>query len=431
MVTLEAALVVESSGIERIKLNDVRLDRIDLDVEISQVTLKGYLEFYKESSFEGIRGGLAVGLPAGLSAELNAEFGSYKVSESATFNTANWYNYWYVDGLVTFGETGVTVFAGLQLYGLGGGVYHHMARSSSLPNSAALLPSASASETPAATSTDRPYTPDFTTDLGIKFGALFGAPGGGKTYNFDVLLEAAFSGSRGLTYFGFKGNLRAITDGLEDRDAPIMGYLSIEYHNPASGVSNVQGDIIISVNFLDILTGVGSISNDPGGPILPVPADYTGPRDNLFVQAQFYTNLNTEEEYWYFNMGSPDNRGGLKLGMGEEPLLTFTTYLMVGHEVPSTLPPPSPEFMAIYNEARGDFSPSGGDVSNLIAGQVRETLPTGKGFAIGAAFSMDLSANPIPFYFEIAMAIGFDINMTWLEGRRCIETGNTPGKNNF
>ena len=414
-VTIVGGLETNADGEKKIKIMDVRLDAINLDVSISTVRLKGSLEFYKTDTDKGTRGILAIELPSGIKAELSAEFGARKMPGATTYGSAQWFDYWYVDGIVTFGTTGITVFSGLQLYGLGGGVSHNMTRSGSMPPSSTVQPSTTHATRPSSGLT---YTPSYDIGLGLKFTALFGAPGGGKTYNFDVSLLAEFDRSGGMTMFGFKGNVRVLADNLSDRDVPILGYVSMEYHNPsntADGEEHVEGALFVVVDGFGVIKGAGSIENPP--------ADYTGPRENAFVWASFYASMN--RDYWFYHMGTPDRRGGLKVTIGDMDLVTFTTYLMIGYDIPTTIPPPSDAFMNIYNVASGDFS-GGGDVSSLLAGQARPSLPLGEGFALGAAFSVNLSANPIPFYFELDLAMGFDINLTHSESRTCAEYGHDP-----
>ena len=86
-----------------------------------------------------VRGGITLGINMGqrIGIDINADFGTYKTPTATVFNRPDWYSYFYVDGTV-FLSSGIQIFSGLSLYGLGGGFYHHMEMTSSLPPSTAV-----------------------------------------------------------------------------------------------------------------------------------------------------------------------------------------------------------------------------------------------------------------------------------------------------
>ena len=427
-IIINSAISTENSGIKRFELTGIDLDAIYLDVETSAITLKGSLDFYKENSKKGIRGDLAVSLPAGIAAQFNADFGTFQSSSTAAFNTAQWYSYWYVDGMVTFG--GVPLFSGLNLYGIGGGVYHHMSQASSLPVISSVMTGPMTG--PNAESTTAPpksgvaYQPNFDTNLGLKFKALFGSTNQGKSYNFDVTLEAAFSHSGGLTNMGFKGNARILSEGITATKAPIMGYVDVNYRKPPGGSKTLDGNMLITVDFPGV-EGKGSIS--------PVPPGYTGPTNKRFVQARFYVG----PDKWYYHMGTPDNRGELEMKLADIAAINLSSYLMMGHDIPTSLPPPSAEFLRIFNGGNNEsFEIDGADrLSDLQSGNLARSTPdknryeNGNGLAFGSSYSLSLDGNPVPFYFDIDMAMGFDVNVIQDNNLVCAETGSSPGVNGW
>lgn len=428
-IVLEAAIVTKSSGKKRLKLTGVDLDAIHLEVETSAITLEGYLEFYKEASAKGVRGALNVELPAGIGARFKAEFGTYKSRPDASFNTPDYFSYWYVEGMVTFGSSGLSFFPpSLLLYGIGGGVYHHMRPGSSLPSVDRIMADGDADGANASSGVD--YRPHYDTRLGLKFMALFGSDGQGKAYNFDVTLEANFSHSGGLTYMGFKGNVRVFSEGVPSTaNTPIMGYVEVNYRKPAGGQKTVDGQIFITVNIYDILVGTGEIENVPEG--------YKGRTDQAFVMADFYAG----PDQWYYHMGSPDNRAGLSLQIPglKKSLMKLESYLMIGHGIPSTLPRPSEKFLEIFLGTNNErFRASNSDkLSELRDGSLARsplsevTYNQARGFAFGSSFETGLSLNPRPFYLDIDMAMGFDVNVTKDPGRVCKESGLAPGVNDW
>ncbi len=422
-ITINSSIEEASSGKKKFRLTGVDLDAIHLDVTTSAISLTGYLEFYNEASAKGVRGALAAQLPMGIAASLKADFGAYRASETARFNTAQYYSYWYVEGMVTFGSTGLSLFPSLNLYGLGGGVYHHMTQVG-VPQVNQVMSSGGSAESTEPVTTGISYVPSFDTNFGLKFMALFGDPNQGKAYNFDVTLQAQFSASAGLTHMGFTGQIRAVTEGINSiESSPIMGFVDINYYNPPGGDKVLEGSFGMSVDFY-VLQGTGTMTS--------VPAGYTGPTDKYFVMAEFYVG----PDQWYYHMGNPENRAGLSLTIGSMDLLTIQSYLMIGHGIPSTLPAPSEAFQRIFLGANPEqFNARNSDrLSELASGtQERSTasMEGARGFAMGANFEMSLSANPIPFYFSLEMVMGFDVNVTQDFERRCLETGVVPGRNGW
>ncbi|RMD74567.1 MAG: hypothetical protein D6818_02950, partial [Bacteroidetes bacterium] len=415
--------------IKGVKVKEVRLNKIALDAEVASVKIKGSVEFYKENNLDGFRGELSVTLPANIKASLEGEFGTYKKPGTKKFDTADWYSYWRIAGTVTLGEAGVPVFAGLNLYGIGGGVYHHMKRTAALP---ALVPTKGQSKGKEPKSA---YKPDYNTNFGLMFAVLMGSPSGGKAYNFEARLEASFTKAGGMNYFGITGDAKVMCSGLTDPSPKVGGWVKIEYHKASEEF--VQGRLYITVN-AGVIQGNAKIP-DP-------PKEYTGDKSHAFIWAEFYADVSRKKDFWYFNMGTPQNRGSLAVSFAPNKKaevkdkkkkqqnnknsnsnsgllkieIKFTAYLMIGHKVPSVLPPPDAAFMRIWAMAGGgknDFS--GGKVSEFVKGKKRPQLPPGQGFAFGASFSLDLSANPVPFYFDMGLVFGFDINVTRNEQRRC------------
>ena len=423
--------------IKGFEVKEVRLNKIALDAEVASVKIKGTVEFYKENNLDGFRGELNVELPANIKAGLEGEFGTYKKPGAKTFDTPDWYSYWRIAGVVVLGDAGVPLFAGLNLYGIGGGVYHHMTRTAELPSLVAAKTASKSKEKKSA------YKPDYNTQFGLLFSVLMGSPGGGKAFNFGAKLEASFTRAGGLNYLGITGEMKAMCEGLNDNSPEVGGWVKIEYHKAEEEF--VQGRLFVTVN-AGVIKGNAKIP-DP-------PKDYKGDKEHAYIWAEFYADVSGKKDFWYLNMGTPQNRGSLAVTFDpnkktkvkkdkkkkeedkkiKDPFkidIKFTAYLMIGHKVPSVLPPPDAAFMKIWAMAGGgknDFS--GGKVSEFVKGKKRPPLPPGQGFAFGASFSLDLQANPVPFYFDMGLVFGFDINVTRNEQRRCFIPSKgeiTPG----
>lgn len=413
---------MEFAPSQRFNLTGVTLQRIDLNVETSDVTLRGYLEFYKEASMEGVRGGITLGINMGqrIGVDINADFGTYKSATARTFNTADWYSYFYVDGTV-FLSSGIQIFSGISLYGLGGGFYHHMVMDSPLPSGTAVA-AAGAGSRP----TGIRYRPDFRNDLGLKFKVILGSNGDeGKAYNLDVGLQAEFSFTHGLTLIRFEGSFRVMTDGISiatigrEGNSPVAGFVGMELNLPPGDAATFHGQFFVKVKVpvsSPFLTGVGTVPNPPPG--------WTA--ENALLWANFYVG----PDKWFFHMGSPTNRGGLRLRIGEIEVARITGYMMVGHDIPVLMPEPDAEFIRIFNASRGGHVQSElGDPESLTSGHPRPAVPVGEGFAFGIAMALNISADLFPFYFDLKSVMGCDINVTRaIDGdRTCAGSDRIPG----
>lgn len=418
-----------ASSPQRFDVTGVQLDRIDLAIETSEITLAGYLEFYKTTIDEGVRGGITLEISMGtrVGVNINADFGCRKQPGALTFNTEEWFSYFYVDGMAYL-SSGITLFSGVSLFGLGGGFYHHMVPTNALPTGASVAGtsgSGSGSNPPSGVL----YRPDFSNDLGLKFMVILGSNDMGQAYNLDVKLEATFSFSHGLTMLRFEGSFRVMTDGISVRtigregNSPIAGYVGMTLNMPPLAPTTFNGQFFVKLNVMPafpVLTGLGTLDSVPPG--------WTS--ENAMVWATFYAG----PDEWFFYMGTPTNRCGVSLQLGGQELLRVTNYMMIGHGIPVIMPEPDEEFVRIFErgmDPEAEFAGSDGDVNTLLEGRPRPQVPLGTGFAFG--MSMVLNTGDIsifPFYFALKAVMGCDINVTQAPEsaeRRCAGSDRVPG----
>lgn len=413
------------SSPQRFELTGVNLDRIELDIEASDIKLAGYLEFYKTAIDEGVRGGITLEMKLGIEVgiDINADFGCRRQPGALVYNTSEWYSYFYVDGTAVL-SPGITLFSGVSLYGLGGGFYHHMRMTTDLPNGSSVM----ATSGPRQASGVR-YEPYFDTDLGLKFKVILGSNDNGKAYNLDVQLLAEFSFRHGLTLLDLKGSFRVMTDGISVStigragNSPVAGYVGMTLNLPPGGPATFNGQFFVKVKVpydFPVLTGLGSIPNPPPG--------WTA--ENAMVWANFYAG----PDKWYFHMGNPTNRCGVRLGLGDIELMRVTNYMMIGHDIPVTMPEPDAEFVRIFERgvaSGSDFTSLDGDVHTLMEGAPRDSVPLGTGFAFGISMAMNTGdIEFFPFFFNLGAVMGCDINVTHATpeaDRRCAGSDRVPG----
>lgn len=420
------------SSPQRFDLTGVNLERIDLRVEASDLKLSGYLEFYKDAIDEGVKGGIQLEIKLGITVgiDINAEFGCRKLPGATNYNTASWFSYFSVDGMVVL-NPGITLFSGVVLYGLGGGFFHHMNLVGNLPKGRDVLATAGAAVGSNRAIPRDGYVPDFGTDLGLKFMVVLGSNDQGKAYNLDVTLTATFSFAHGLTMFDFRGSFRVMSDGISvatvgrEGRSPVAGYVRMTLNMPPGGPTVLDGCFFVKLKVpydMDppILGGIGRLDS--------VPTGWTP--EHALVWAKFFAG----EDEWYFHMGTPTNRCGVRLAIGPIELLRVTNYMMVGHGIPVIMPEPDSVFLSIFERAKATpnrVQSLDGDVDHLVAGRSRPAPPSGVGFAMG--MTMVMSTGDIeffPFFFNLTSVMGFDVNVTHATpdmDRRCSGTDTEPG----
>jgi hypothetical protein len=119
---------------------------------------------------------------------------------------------------------------------------------------------------------------------------------------------------------------------------------------------------------------------------------------------------------WYMHLGSPGDRLGVRLGVGNLNV-QFGTYLMAGSRIPD-MPPPPRQVADIL----------GKDLSSLTMGRDIAGLSTGRGFAFGADLSVatgDLTF--LILYANFMAGLGFDFMLKDYGDMICEQTGRRVG----
>ncbi len=401
---------IETGENDRIKFkyDKTIVDAITINQQMDGgISIDGSLTFYDEAGKKGMKGDVAVMLPMELGVEVAVEFGTMRSDPAAEFNTAGYFSYWYVDGLVSI-PAGVTIFPGFAAFGFGGGAYHHM--------KVATPPTASdaASTLSAGTSGGRSravYTPDFPTILGLKATIVLATQASQETFNMDVTLEATFNSDVGLAYLAISGDGYLMAKISERASAKVTANVGIAYHNDGEGGKRVEGNFDVFVNVHPILKGSGV--------------------DNQFVAAEFFANSDT----WHFYMGKQPEaqRSGLDLNVYLIQA-RINSYLMVGHGIPAGLPPlPREVADMLYGPQQGRISGAldGSASSREMPPGQSDKLDKGKGFAMGAHLYFGADMDFAIFYASLQLWGGFDINISQNPDRVCFETGLRPGINDW
>jgi|GEM_PF-1669208 len=309
------------------ELIGVVIDSINVSADLAAVKIDGAIGFRNNDPIYG----------NGFIGTLDAEFkaGGIKVGALAefgntTYNHTSLYRYWRVEANATFPAPGITFLPGIAFRGFGGGAFKNMIAT---PDGSDFI-----------------FTPEYD-QLGFRANAVLATTPDDKTFNADVGLLAAFSGSGGMTNIAFTGDFyvgAAITDRSN---------------------ANIDGDVSVSYNFPNkrfILSAYVDVNASP----ITTPSPM-----NLIL------DIDGKKNEWFFKFGEPDFPNTVNV-FG----VSLYQYLMFGNKIP--YPDGfTPRFKTNYYNAVGNH-PYAASVGN---GGVGTNTETGKGFALGIGFMFNES----------------------------------------
>ena len=287
----------EASGIKKIGLDRVALTEISIEANISKVKLAGYIRWRKTGNVDEVAGGLDVSIPMGIRGKMACTFGTYQASPTATFNTAEYFSYWHVNGILQF-DPGLQIFSGFALYGLGGGVSYHMERRTAASFSEIRLSPklAGGDSTTVVDNVPNPssatYARDFTKGLGLELTVMLGTYPKADVFNMDVSLRAMFLPAGGLARFEIEGDGYVMT-AIDDRESDSkMVWASVDFLYDATQ-DLVDGRFKVFLDVKSILVG-----QHP---------------DKSVIDAHFYSS----PVKWFFQVGTYATPGGIKFVVGD------------------------------------------------------------------------------------------------------------------
>lgn len=395
----------------------VHLEDIEIDVDIASCTFKGYIKFFKTDTDDGIEGVLDATFPSGIAGKFKTKFGNYTSDVNAEFGTSANYNYWYADALIAFGKSGIPVFSGVNLYGVGGGMWYHMKQTDVKIKPASLYKDEDTSKSATPKPSGIGYDRDYSYGYGIKFQGLFGdVATGGDKFNMLLALQVQFTESGGLGEIKLRGDVFMMSkiedikeDGkVEETKKSLWGYAEFTYNHIDDFIdAQINVSAMIKVGGEKLLYGRGS--------------DYS------VVKAHFHASTKNENK-WFFYVGTPEDRGGIVINAIVKKL-DANCYFMMGQGVPGETPEPDPRFMAMLSDKNNSsYTSSQGNLGSILNKPINYTA---KGIAFGSIVSTTDTFEFMPFYFSLSLILGMDINVTKDEERFCEETGKAPGHNNW
>ena len=394
----------EGGGTEHWKYKTLKVGSIAVDAQIAgAVQLKASLTIMNDDPIYG----------DGYAGEMDLTFSKamegLNIKARGMFGRKD-FRYWFVDGRVKFGGSGIPVFPPVNLIGFGGGISYRMKRSGTDLQ---------------ASPTGCKFVPDETSGIGVKAAVLFNVAND-AAINGEASFEMAFSKSGGLNFIGFYGfaKFMAKIPGADD----IQNFVT----DKAQKIAAMEQEFVKNnPKLAEALTTLKQY--DPSGAALKVfqpsePLGKQGFSAALGIQYDFEQNslhatfdlyvtaaggvvrgtasgnragwavLHIDPKEWYLHMGTPTDRLGLKMGIAGISVETGA-YLMMGSRIPGSPPPPQ-EVADILKM----------DLAKLDYMRDFNALGDGRGFAFGA--SVRVATGDISFlilYANFQAGVGFDI----------------------
>lgn len=348
---------ISTSGKTKYQYKETQVSGISIDVNQGGFEFNGSVAFYQQHAVYG----------KGFRGMINAKFmPGINVNASAQFGSVNDFRYWYVDALVSQ-SSGIPVFAGVAIYGFGGGVSYKMEQTEpdtySLPTGNHT--STDNSSAPGIVFSGATYVPNETFGLGLKASVVLGTHPNPKAVNGQVSFRIQFYSGGGIESVRFQGEACMASDLRSNPNSvPIRLSMDVLY--------NFSNNDLYGVNDAFVNLGVvkGIHEHNKAGSVI------------------FRFNPNE----WFVHVGTPDSRIGLKVFN----TTTFASYFMIGTNIPPFPAPPD-------------------NVTQIVSGTNAQSfeeglMSTGSGFAFGSSFNMDTGDREfLIFYGYFNLGAGFDI----------------------
>lgn len=394
----------EKEGIQKWKYDKLKVEDIHINAKISKaLTIAGTLKIYENDEVYG----------DAISGEIKAAFAEdkIKVEARAMFGSKD-FRYWYVDAKAAF-KPGIPIVPPVNLTGFGGGAYYRMKKTGSDVLAA-----------PSPTGIN--YVPDEKTGLGIKAAVLFNISQD-QVVNGEASFEVAFNRNGGINFIGYYG-YASILNVLPNLEGDINGYLSKQFSKLAEEEAKLAaemgdaGEKLMAMKVSNPSFAAEQIAGDDykageSGLSAYVGMQYDFTTSTFHANFDLYVNvaggimtgnasgnragwavIHVSPDEWYFHMGTPTNRLGIKLAVAGISVKT-TSYLMVGDKIPGSPPPP---------QVVADIL--GMDLNELDYMRDLNALGDGRGFAFGSSLSVE--TGDITFlilYANLKAGLGFDI----------------------
>ncbi len=385
----------ENEGLHRWRFQKIEIGKIEVEADLGTIQIRGMVDIKNDDPVYG----------DGFYGDLGATFNGIAVDASAWFGKKD-FRYWFVDTYVDLSKSLTPSYIGpAKVNGIGGGAYYKMSKKPG--EYSAMIPSGMS------------YVPNANNGLGFR--ALVGfALANEKAFNGKVGFEMDFNTNYGLNRvmfygeghivkaldFEFGDKFKEKLQGMEEKinsfgeNNPTMQRLKesnlVDYSKVSFPQDGLTFDVGIDAHFAMEMDFQHSTFHAELEIYVNTPGNFfqgVGPWGRAG-----WAVFHIEPDEWYLHIGTPEDRIGLKLGLGSFSLQS-TSYLMIGENLPGS-PPPPPIVAEIL----------GVDVESLNYMRDLNALESGMGFAFGADFSIDTGDMTfLIFYARFQAGLGFDI----------------------
>lgn len=381
------------NGKQQWKFKDFNVNDVAVDFSNSFLTFKGYAKILNKDPVygDGFQGGVKLGIvPLNFACEANVMFGHTD------------FRYWYADVMATLGPTGIPVFPGFKISGLGGGAYQKMRfeESEKSPNKSGLS-----------------YVPDPNSSLGLKASVLL-ATGDEKTFNAELTLEMLFNKNGGLDNISLCGAGKLMSNDFEGimrfsrKVEQLASKIQPSLEDQRRAVAN-EAAISAQVDLRMDVANKRFTANCDAFMSLGVIRG-SGHNDKL---GSIGMSFGGNDGRWYIKAGEPAYPLGVKAKIG--PVEAFlNSYFMTGSHLPS--------FPAMPQKVASLLGHSSCEKPDM------RQLEKGAGFAFGSQFNLKTGTIPYSIlYGTFDAELGFDIMMKQYLNTLCAESGTQPGMNGW
>jgi hypothetical protein len=366
---------VEGGGpiLQRFSYDHVQFNKFFIDANLKAVTVKGYLETYRENPVygTGFKGSLEVSVIEKINVKATVQFG-----RKAT------YRYWYVDAHAVM-PVGIPIATGVGIYGFSGGASRFMRRDASglkaLTDLATPSQLEDLSQEPGVSLSGIRFIPDSSVALMLKAGVIFGTTPSPVVANGKVELEVAFSTGGGINSVSLTGKAAAMAEiGSDAETAAIKIDLLVTY--------------LVKEKTLD---GICSFE-------INTPA----------TEAHGMLAMHFDPSEWYLYIGRPEPNDRIYINL--RGFTIIQAYICAG-----TALPPYPDLPAKVQSIAGSVKRDRNEV--LLKGA--------SGFCFGAYLEKTTGKKKAAiFFYELTAGGGFDLMVAKLgQEVMCNNTGSAPG----
>ena len=422
------------------KFKDVNLEMIQIEADMEAFSLSGQVVFFKNLEGGGANGQLGYGSGFQGSASLKIKglnkkddgggsgFAAMALFGTTTRTNNETFRYFMVDVLGYF-SGGIPIGA-IGLYGVGGGVYYRMEQedlSTSFSNVPVFDPPPGSQITPytayissflGKSLSGAKYRPSENVKIGINLNVILGATPEPKAFNANIGFNLEINDNGGINFIKLNGLMNVMSD--ISMDGPGCSGVSLaiemEFIFRTSAANPQKGFYASAHAFVKVGPLIGN-GNQSG-----IPAQYSNYIERCSGEGLGYAGsleMQFSEDYWFLNIGEPDNRLELKVQLWKIGSISLSTYFDIGKNIPP--------FPGLPSNVRSLTK-----LGNLVQSELNRG--SGRGFAFGVSFEAGLDTPEfLGFSAHVALGAGFDIMLNKFRDVNCLNSGSPEpiGVNNW